>query len=174
MKKTLIAFAILSVVLLFAVDRYAQSAQRMGRGKAHMHRSPSRILHVLKTHKEEFKVTDEQLKQIEDIVFSFEEQQIAMRSQTSSDRLARRKLMSDRENINYEQIKTDFVKAAEHRADMFITRLKLHDEVNKVLTPEQQNALKSMRKERFKDRRDFRGCREFERHSRFQEKFQER
>ena len=109
MKKTLIAFAILSVVLLFAADGYAQPVQRMGRGKAHMHRSPSRILHVLKDHKQELNITDEQLKQVEDMVFSFEEQQIAMKSQASSNRLAMRKLLSDRENMSYDQIKTTFV-----------------------------------------------------------------
>jgi Spy/CpxP family protein refolding chaperone len=35
--------------------------------------------------------------------------------------------------------------------------LKLRDEIDKVLTPEQKEALKSMRQERFKDRRDSRG-----------------
>jgi len=174
MKKTLIVFAILSVVFLFAADIFAQPAQGVGRGKARMQRSPSRILFVLKANKEELKVTDDQLKQVEDMVFSFEEQQIAMQSQANSNRLAIRKLMSDRENINYDQIKTTFVKAAEYRADMFISRLTLHDEVNKVLTPEQQDALKSMRRDRFKDRRDFRGRWGFERQPRFRNEFPER
>ncbi|MFC2164655.1 Spy/CpxP family protein refolding chaperone [Acidobacteriota bacterium] len=173
MKKILTVFAILSVVLLFAADSFAQPDQRMGRGKARMQRSPSRILFALKAHKEELKVTDDQLKQIEDMVFSFEEQQIAMQSQASSNRLAMRKLMSDRENVDYSQIKTTFVKAAEHRADMFISRLKLREEVHKVLTPEQQDALKSIRRERFKERGDFRGRRGFERHPRFRDEFPE-
>lgn len=174
MKKIFTAFAVLSVVLLFAADGFAQHRPRMGRGKAGMQRSPSRILFALKAHQEELKVTDEQLKQVENIVFSFEEQQIAMKSQASSNRLAMKKLMSDKDNINYDQVKSAFVKAAEHRADMFISRLKLHDEVKKVLTPEQQEALKSMRLERFKERRDFRGRRGFDRYPRFQERFQDR
>lgn len=171
MKKTWTVFVILSALLLFAADSSAQPVPGMRQDRAHMQRSPSRILFIIKAHKEELKVSDEQLKQVEDIVFSFEEQQIAMQSQASSNRLALRKLMSDRENIDFAQIKTAFVKAAEHRADMFISRLKLRDEVTKVLTPEQQGALKSMREERFKDRRDFRDRREFDRHPRFHEKF---
>ena len=174
MKKTLTVFAILSVVLLFAADGFTQPAQRMGRGKACMERSPSRILFVLKAHKEELQITDEQLKQVEDMVFSFEEQHIVMRSQASSNRLAMQKLMSDREKVNYDQVKAVFVKAAEHRADMVISRFKIRDEVNKVLTSEQQDALKSLRKERFKTRRDFRGIRECERRPRFRNEFRER
>ena len=81
--------------------------------------------------------------------------------------------MSDRENIDYGQIKSAFVKAAEHKADMFISRLKLREEVNKILTPEQQDALKSMRVESFKERRDFRGRRGFDRQPKFPERFQD-
>lgn len=174
MKKTLTVFAVLSVVLLFAADGFSLPAQRMGRDHACMQRSPSRILFVLKAHQEELKITDEQLKQVEDMVFSFEEHQIAMRSQASSDRLEMRKLMSDRENIDYDQLKAAFAKAAEQRANMFISRLKLRDQVMKVLTPEQQDALKSMRKERFERGGDFRRGRGFERHPRFYDEFQER
>jgi Spy/CpxP family protein refolding chaperone len=174
MKKAFTAFVVLSVVFLFAADGFAQPDQRMGPGKARMQRSPSRILFALKAHQEELNVTEDQLKQVENIVFSFEKQQIDMRGQASSNRLEMRKLMSDRENINYDQVKSAFVKAAEHRAEIFISRLKLHDEVKKVLTPEQQDALKSMRLERFKERRDFRDRRGFERHPRFRERFEDR
>jgi len=173
MKKTLSLLAVLSVMLLFAADSYAQPAQRVDPARARMLRPPSQILHILRAHKEDLNITDDQLKQVEDIVFSFEEQQIAMRSQVSSNRLQMRKLVSDRENINYDQIKSAFVKAAEQRAEMFMSRLKLRDAVNNVLTPEQQNALKSMRKERVKDRREFRRPREFDRHPRFREEFEE-
>lgn len=174
MKKIITALAVLSVVLLFTADGFAQHRPGMGRGKAHMQRSPSRILHVLKAQQEELKVTDDQLKKIENIVFSFEEQQIAMKSQADSNRLEMKKLMSDKDNIDYDQVKSAFVKAAEHRAEMFISRLKLHDEVKMVLTPEQQEALKSMRIERFKEGRDFRGRRRFERHPRFHQRFEDR
>ena len=173
MKKTMTAFAVLSVVLLFAADSFSQPLQRFDRSRDRMQRSPSRILFVLKAHQEELNVTEAQLKQIEDMVFSFEEQQIAMRGQASSNRLEMKKLMSDSENIDYGQIKSAFVKAAEHKADMFISRLKLREEVNKVLTPEQQDALKSMRVERFKERRDFRGRRGFDRQPKFPERFQD-
>jgi Spy/CpxP family protein refolding chaperone len=173
MKKAMTVFAILSFVLLFAAHSFSQPDQRMDQAKSRMLRSPSRILFALKAHKEELKLTDDQIKQIEDIVFSFEEQEIAMRSQADSDRLAMRKLMADRENIDYDQIKSAFIKAAEHRADMFTARLKLRDEVDNVLTPEQRDALKFMRKERLEDRRDFRRQREFDRLPRFRERFEE-
>jgi Spy/CpxP family protein refolding chaperone len=174
MKKIPAAFAVLSVVLLMTAGGFAQPAQRIDRGKARMQRPPSRILFALKAHQEELNVTEDQLKQIENIVFSFEEKQIAMKSQASSNRLEMKKLMSDRDNVNYDQIKSAFLKAAEHRADMFVSRLKLHEEVKKVLTPEQQEALKSMRLERFKTRRDLRGQRSFERHPRFRDRFEDR
>jgi Spy/CpxP family protein refolding chaperone len=55
--------------------------------------------------------------------------------------------------MDYAKLKEALSSASEHRQDMIIDRLKLKDEIVNVLTPEQSEALKSMRQERFKDRR---------------------
>jgi hypothetical protein len=62
--------------------------------------------------------------------------------------------MQDRENVDYEQLKIELSKASEHKHNMLIEGMKLKDEIDKVLTPEQKEALKSMQRERFKNRRE--------------------
>jgi Spy/CpxP family protein refolding chaperone len=59
--------------------------------------------------------------------------------------------------LDYAKLKEALSKTSEHRHDMLIDGLKLKDEIDKILTPEQKEALKSMQQERFKDRRDSRG-----------------
>jgi Spy/CpxP family protein refolding chaperone len=157
MKKTLTVFAIFAIVGLFAADSYAQSFQGRRMGRTRMDRSPSRILRVLKANQEELKVTDDQFSAIEDLTYSFEEKKIDARSEANKKRLELRKLMLDRENLDYAKLKEALSKTSEHRHDMLIDGLKLRDEIDKVLTPEQKEALKSMRQEKFKDKRGSRG-----------------
>lgn len=157
MKKTLTLFAIFAIVGLFAVDSFAQSFQGRRTGRVHMDRSSARILRVLKAHQEELNVTEDQLKAIEDLTYSFEEKRIEARSEASKKRLELRRLMQDRENLDYEKLKEALSKASEHKHDMMIEGFKLRDEIDKILTPEQKEALKSMRLEKFKNRRDARG-----------------
>ncbi len=154
MKKTLTVFAMFAVIVLFAVDGFAQTFQgRRGR-RDRMNQSPSRILRALKANQEELKITDDQLKAIEDLAYSFEEKMIDARSEGSKQRLELRKLMQDRGNFDYAKLKEALSSASEYRHDMMIDGLKLKDEIDKVLTPEQKEALKSMRQERFKDRKE--------------------
>lgn len=155
MKKALTLFGIFAVIALFAFESFAQPFQG-GRGtRDRMIQSPSRILRVLKAHQENLKITDDQLKAIEDLTYSFEEKAIDTKGETNKQRLELRKLMQDRENLDYAKIKEALSKASVHRNDMFIERLKLQDEIARVLTPEQREALKSMRLERFQERREF-------------------
>ena len=153
MKKALTVFSIFAIVGLFAADSFAQSFQGRRMGRARINRSPSQILRVLKAHQEELKITDDQLKAIEDLTYSFEQKRIDARSEASKQRLELRKIMQDRENLDYDQLKMALTKASEHKHNMLIDGLKLKDEIAKVLTPEQKDALKSMRKDRFKGRR---------------------
>ncbi len=154
MKKTLTVFAMIAVIVLFAVDGFAQPFQgRRGR-RDRMNHSPSRILRVLKANQKDLKITDDQLKAIEDLTYSFEEKMIDAEAEDSKHRLEFHKLMQDRENLDYAKIKEALSKSSAFRNDMLIERLKLQDEIAKVLTPEQNEALKSMRQERFKERRD--------------------
>jgi Spy/CpxP family protein refolding chaperone len=157
MKKTLTVFAIFAVIGLFAVDSFAQSFQGRRTGRARLNRSSTRIIRVLKANQEELKITEDQLKGIEDLTYSFEEKKIEARSEAGKSHLELRKLMQDRGNVDYAKLKDALSKASEHKHNMVIDGLKLKDEIDKVLTPEQKEALKSMRQERFKDRRDSRG-----------------
>jgi Spy/CpxP family protein refolding chaperone len=154
MKKALTVFSIFMILGLFAVDSFGQYIQARRAGRTHMYRSQSRILRVLKTNQEKLKITDDQLMAIEDLAFSFKEKMIDARSQASKQRLELQKLMRDRGNLDYTKLKEALSKSSEHNHNMLIDRLKLKDEIDKILTPEQKEALKSMRQERFKDRRD--------------------
>jgi Spy/CpxP family protein refolding chaperone len=154
MRKTLTVFSIFAIVGLFTADIFAQPIQGRRPGRARMNQSSSRILRVLKDNQEKLKVTEDQLKAIEDLTYSFELGKIEARSKASKQRLEIRKLMKDRENLDYEQLKMALSKASEYRHDMLIDGLKLREEVGKILTPEQKEALKTMRQERFKDRRE--------------------
>jgi len=157
MRKTLTVLAIFAIVGLFAVDSFAQSFQGRRTGRARLNRSSTRILRVLKANQEELKITDDQLKGVEDLTYSFEEKKIEARSEAGKIHLELRKLMQDRGNVDYAKLKDALSKASEHKHNMVIDGLKLKDEIDKILTPEQKEALKSMRQERFKDRRDSRG-----------------
>lgn len=154
MKKTLSVFAICAIIILFTVDGFSQPFQGRRGIRDRMMQSPSRVLRVLKANQKDLKVTEDQLKAIEDLTYSFEEKKIEARSEASKQRLKLRKLMKDRGNLDYTKLKEALSKAAEHRHEMLIDGLKLKDEIGKILTPEQKEALETMRQERFEDRRE--------------------
>ena len=154
MKKALTVFSIFVVVGLFIVDGFAQPFQGRRPGRDRMNRSSTRILRVLKAQQEELSITEDQLKAIEDLTYSFEQKRIEASSEASKQRLELRKLMQDRGNLDYAQLREALSKASEHKHNMLIEGLKLRDAIDTILTPEQKEALKSMRLERFKDRRE--------------------
>jgi Spy/CpxP family protein refolding chaperone len=154
MKKIVTLSVIFSFLILFATSSFAQPQQRMmRRGKNFANRSPARILSVLKAKQKELKITDSQLERIKNLAFSFEEKMIKMRSNSSLQRLELKKLFQDRENLDYDKIKEALSKASSSRHDMVIERLQLREEIGKILTPEQREALKAMSKDRMKGRR---------------------
>ena len=170
MKKGMTSCIVFSVMILFATAAFAQPQRRMMRGKSMIHSSPSRILHVLKANQKELNITDSQLEEIKNLVFSFEEKTIQMKNNSSLQRLELRKLLEDRENQNYEKIKAALSKASNIRNDMFIERLKLREEIENILTPEQRDAMKEMRKERLKGRRLFQRGDRFQRFPQFRKR----
>lgn len=154
MKKAITLSVIFSVLILFIAISFAEPQQRMGRrGRGFANRSPARILTVLKAKQKELKITDSQLEKVKNLAFSFEEKMIKMRSDNSLQRLGLKKLFQDRENLDYDKIKAALSKASSGRHDMVIESLKLREEIGKILTPEQSEALKSMQKDRLKGRR---------------------
>jgi Spy/CpxP family protein refolding chaperone len=154
MKKAMTFSVVFSILILFAATSFAEPQQRIiRRGKGLAVRSPARILTVLRAKQKELKITDSQLDKIKNIAFSFQEKMIRMRSDSSLQRLEMRKLFQDRENLDYDKIKAALSKVSSVRHDMVIKSLKIREEIGKILTPEQREALKSMRKDRLEDGR---------------------
>lgn len=169
MKKSIAIFIVFSVVILFTASVFAEPQRGMMRGKGFAKRSPARILHLLKAKQKELNITDDQLDKIKSLVFSLEEKMIQMRSKASLQRLELRKLMQDKEKLDYEKIKATLSKASSSRQEMFIERLKLREEIMNTLTPEQREALKEMREEGFRGRRFLQRGKRFQRFPRFRE-----
>ena len=63
-----------------------------------------------------------------------------------------RKLLQDKENLDYEKIRASLLKTSNIRNDIFIERLKLGNEIQDILTPEQREAMKAMQEDRLRGR----------------------
>ena len=143
MKKILTSMLVFSFSALSVAAVFAQPPQRMSRSRRSFDRPQNRILAVLKTHQEELGITDEQIEQVQNLVFSLQERSIKMRNENSLNRLELQKLIQDRENLDYDKIKAILSKTSAARNEMFIEGLKLREEINNILTPEQREALKA-------------------------------
>jgi Spy/CpxP family protein refolding chaperone len=73
-----------------------------------------------------------------------------MKNENNLLHLELRKLMQDRENLDYDKIRAVLSKSSAAREEMFIERLKLKDEISNILTPEQREALKAKAKDRLR------------------------
>jgi Spy/CpxP family protein refolding chaperone len=142
MKKVLTLTLIFSFLTLSVAIVFAQPPQRMTRARRTFDRPQNRILAVLKANQNELNITDDQIEQVQNLVFSFQEKSIKMQNENSMSRLELQKLMQDREDLDYDKIKAVLSKTSAARNEMFIEGLKLREEVNNVLTPEQREALK--------------------------------
>ena len=157
MKKGVKLFVVILTVAAFAASSLAQPPRFMRRDGKFWERSPARILWFLEAKKDELKITDNQIEKIQNLDFSFEEKMIQMRNQISLERLNLRKLMQEKENLDYEKIKAVLSKTSSTKDEMFIERLKLRRDILGILTPEQQEAVNNAIKERLHERRIFRG-----------------
>ena len=155
MKKGFAISLVLLVAFLFAADSFAQVQRPVMRAKTRMHRPSGRILVFLKARQEALNITSDQLEKVENLVFTFEEKMIKMRTNSEIGRLELRKMMKDRDNLDYEKIKAALSKASNNRHEMFIERIKLRKEIENVLTPEQKEKMKAMFKDRMRVRRPF-------------------
>ncbi len=107
------------------------------------------ILMILKAKQDELNITDEQLDKIKELMLTQEEKALKHKKAQAELSLELKKLMLGRENLDYGKLKQILSHQSEARNDMFIQRLKDRDEITAVLTPEQQEALKSLRSDRF-------------------------
>ena len=152
MKKGLTLIVIFSFLVLSVASGFAQPQQRMTRAKRTFDRSQIRILGVLKANQEELNITDEQIEQIQNLVYYHKEKTIKMASENSLNRLELQKLMKAKENLDYAKIKAILTQTSSARTDMFIEGLKLREEISNVLTPEQKEALKAKAKRGIRSR----------------------
>ena len=100
-------------------------------------------------------------------MFSQEEKMVKTRNAQNEYRLELKRLMLDRENLDYDKIKAVLSKMSESRQNQFIERLKNRDAISKVLTPEQQDALKNLTRDRLQRGRDVLRNRNWRRNPRF-------
>jgi Spy/CpxP family protein refolding chaperone len=152
MKKILTVSLIVSFFVLSMTVVFAQPQQRMNKARRTVDRPQNRILGVLKANQEDLGITDEQIQQVQDLVFSFKEKALQMQNENGLSRLELQKLMQGRDNLDYNKIKATLSKTSAVRNEMFIEGLKLREEINNVLTPEQQEALKEMGKKGMRTR----------------------
>lgn len=144
MKKIFTATLIFSFLTLSVAVVFAHPVQRMPRTNRMFDRPQLGILSVLKANQEELEISDEQLAQIQNIVFSFREKSIKMQNESQMSRLELQKLMLERENLDYDKIEAILSKSSAIRNEMFIDRLKLREEIDSLLTPEQREALRDI------------------------------
>ena len=70
-------------------------------------------------------------------------------------RLGLKRLMKDKDNLDYGKINAALSKASNRRHDMHIERIKFGKEIQNILTLEQKENMKSMFKNRRQSRRPF-------------------
>ena len=132
-------------------------------------RAPGGILMILKAKQKELNITDAQIDKIKALMDSSAEKMVEMQNANNLIRLELKKLLQDRENLDYAKIKATLSKSADNRHDMFIHKLKVREEIGNVLTPEQQDVLKEMGKDRTRGRRFPQRGERFQRFRRFRE-----
>lgn len=152
MKKTKQLFTAVLVIMVFSMALAAQPfmGKRMG-GHRMMKPSPTKIYMMLKAKQKNFNITDNQLEQIKNKVFALEEKIIPMESKNKLHRLELKKLMMD-ERKDYEKISALLSKISDNRQAIFIEGMKTKDAIDSILTPEQRDAIKEARQNRFKNR----------------------
>ena len=155
-KKQRSAILILAIGLSLTASSVAAQA-RFGqrRGPAFMRGGQGGILFVLKAKQTELSITDEQLDKIKELMLVQEEKALKYRNAQGELGLELRKVMMDREDLDYEKLKQVLSRQSDIRNDMFIENLKGRDAIKSVLTPEQQQALKALRSDRPHEGRRF-------------------
>lgn len=126
------------------------------------------LLMVLQARQEELNISDEQLDKIKDLTLKLEEKRVKRQNALNTQRLEHKKLMMDRENLDYDQLKALLLKDSENKLDLMIESMQLRDEIEAVLTPEQKDALKEMGRDRMGQRRSFMRSRDPRRDSQLQ------
>jgi len=153
MKKLSTIIILLACVSLITVSVSASPQLDRSRRRASIRPDTGRILNVLKAKQDELEITDEQLNKIEELTIKMEDKTVEIKNDLAKIQLELRRELRDREERDYDQLKSLITQSANLRADMIINRMKLKDEINHVLTEEQITALKDMFKKALARRR---------------------
>ena len=152
MKRTKQLLTAISIVMVFSMVLAAQPfmGKRMG-GHRMMKTSPTKIYMMLKAKQKDFNITDNQLEQIKNKAFALEEKIIPIQSKNRLHRLELKKLMMN-EKKDYGKIGALLSKMSDNRQTIMIERMKTKDAINSILTPQQRDAIKEAKQNRFKNR----------------------
>jgi len=153
-KAFIVSLAIFS--LLIAGDTYSQPAgfeDGMGRGRGPMHRGDGPMYFGnLEQMKEVLKLSDKQIEQIGRINQEFRDSMIRLHDKMRPMQLRLKELLLN-DSISYVEIRALLIKISEVEVDMRMLRIKQRNEIEKVLTKEQKDRLKSERRMKMHDMR---------------------
>jgi Spy/CpxP family protein refolding chaperone len=144
--------------LVFATSLTAQP--HMGRRQARQFTRPRSggLLMALKARQEELSVTDDQLAQIKELQGRLEEQTVEHRNNMNTLRFKLKQSLRDKESRDYDSLKAQLTKNAQAHIDFRVTQMKLRAEIADVLTEEQKDSLRKMRRAGMRqDRGNIRG-----------------
>ncbi len=146
------------IVLFLSVGIFAQGmmgSQSMMKNKRGMmmmkSHSPMIIYKVAKLNQAELKITDNQLKKLKELAYSWEKQNLDFKSYVMNQRLKLKELM-DTDKPNYNAIRSIMNKINTAKTDYFINGLKLKESVKSILSQQQIDSIKTMIKNRMKKR----------------------
>ena len=152
MMRVKLFFTAVLVMMVFSMTLAAQPFMGERRGRHGMTGpSPTRIYALLKEKQRDFNITDSQLEQIKNHVFALEEKLIPLESKNKLHQLELKKLLMN-EKKDYKKISEVFSQISANRQAIFIEGMKAKDVIHSILTPEQRDAIKEARQNRFRDR----------------------
>ena len=156
MKLTKQVITAISMAMVFNMALAAQPfmGERMGHDPMQGPMMEPPLTHIyimLKAKQKDFNITDNQLEQVKNLVFTLEEKVISFESKNRLNHLELKKLLMN-EKKDYEKISSVLSKISDNHQTIFIEQLKTRDAIDSILTPQQHDAIKEEMKNRFKNR----------------------
>ncbi len=155
MKKQNILAAISLLLVLLPVGAVAQARRPLmpdGRLQRDIRTPRIRLMAVLETNQKELKITDEQLEKVRALMDSHRENLIKMEADLELKRLELGKLMRPDKIRDYAKIESRLEAVSAVRQNMMIESMKNRDAIMGVFTPEQNEAVKRLFKQRREQR----------------------
>jgi len=142
MKHTVKMVGIFGMTALLAIPGFAQVGSRMQGRNMRAPRMQNGMMVMLKARQSELKLTDKQLASIQGLVDAHRKAEVDMQREAALQRLEIQKLSRDRVDMDLDLYRKSLEKASALRISGQLARLRLHQDINKVLTVEQRDVLK--------------------------------